>query len=162
MSRLPLAAFPLAVALGVVAPGAPAQTLADLGFMTGCWRGTTPSGIVIEESYTTPSDNVMLGTTRYLEGTRARQFEFTLITADEEAVTLLPYPGGRASEHAFTLTAVGEGSARFEAPEHDFPRRIAYHRASDGWLVARIDGGEGSDRSQQWRMAPVGCPVAGG
>lgn len=44
-----------------------APTLHDLAFMTGHWNGAFQGRNgegVIEEQYTSPSDNVMLGTTR--------------------------------------------------------------------------------------------------
>ncbi|HLS47992.1 MAG TPA: hypothetical protein VK012_05695 [Gemmatimonadales bacterium] len=56
------------------------------------------------------------------------------------------------------MTQSGPDSALFEAPEHDFPRRIRYTRGTDGALTALIDGGEGSDRVQEWRMKPMSCP----
>ena len=47
------------------APTTPSR-LHELGFMTGCWRGLSGNGSTIEEQYTTTSDNLILGVTRYL------------------------------------------------------------------------------------------------
>lgn len=134
--------------------------LEPLAFMSGCWRRESGgAGAVLEEIHTTPSENLMLGLSRYLRNGRAVQYEFSRITADTGGVVLLPYPGGRPSEHGFHLTHVDEASALFEAPEHDFPRRIRYTLTEDGSLVARIDGGEGDERVQEWRMEAVSCRV---
>ena len=133
--------------------------LADLGFMTGCWQGTFESRGqrgVIEERYTSPSQNVMLGTTRYLIGERTVQFELTTILLGDSGIVMTPYPRGRASDDGFTLTAVSAGEAIFEAPEHDFPKRIVY-RGSSETLIARIDDGAGGDRSSTWEMKRVAC-----
>ena len=137
--------------------------------MTGCWNGTfqgrTGEG-VIEEHYTSPSENVMLGTTRYSPGGPGGAVR-THHDADREdgVTTLLPYPGGRPSADGFTLTRVvrtGEAvEAVFEAPEHDFPKRIIYRSEGDR-LVARIDGGEGSDQAQTWEMRSADCSGAEG
>lgn len=145
--------------LSLSAPGerAAAQTLSDLAFMAGCWEGQAGGGTVIEEHYTTPSSNLMLGTTRYLRDGATRQFEFTRITAGRDGVVLLPFPGGTASADPFRLTTVEADRAVFEAPEHDFPKRIIYRRDADGSLVARIDGGEGSDQASEWRMDAAPC-----
>ncbi|NNM04550.1 MAG: hypothetical protein HKO65_05555 [Gemmatimonadetes bacterium] len=143
-------------------PSAP--SLADLAFMSGCWNGSFQSHDgegVIEEHYTSPSENVILGTTRYLLDGRAVQFELTTLRAGEDGViTMLPYPGGERSPDGFRLTRVirtGEAvEAVFEAPEHDFPKRVIYRGDGDE-LVARIDGGEGSDQASTWEMRPVAC-----
>lgn len=161
----------IAVALGVAASlflptGAatqtgPPTTLDDLAFLAGCWRGDFANGGSLEEFYSSPSANLIVGTSRFLRGDRAVQFEFSRITSDSSGITLLPFPGGRPSEHTFRLTAVDVGSALFEAPEHDFPKRIRYVLGEDGTLTARIDGGAGDSRAQEWRMQPVACRQPG-
>jgi len=129
------------------------------GFMAGCWRGDFPSG-TIEERYTPPAGGLMLGTTRYLKDGRAVQFEFTHIAEEGETVVLTPYPDGMRSEHAFRMTSSAAGRVVFEAPEHDFPKRVAYHKAPGDSLIARIDGGEGSDQAMEWRMGRIDCDQA--
>lgn len=133
------------------------ESLAGLAFMSGCWRGDFANGAAIEEFYTAPSENVMLGLSRFMRGARTVQHEFSRITADSTGVFLLPYPGGRASEHSFKLTSLESGRAVFEAPEHDFPKRIIYRRNEDGSNTARIDAGEGTSQVQEWPMRPVPC-----
>jgi hypothetical protein len=134
-----------------------AATLGDLAFMAGCWRGEFENGAALEEVYTAPSANLILGLSRFMRGDRAVQHEFSRITADSTGIALLPFPNGRPSEHAFRLTALEAGRATFEAPEHDFPKRIRYARGADGSLTARIDGGTDDARAQEWRMQPVPC-----
>ena len=155
------AAASLTLVSGASTQGGPRATLDDLAFMAGCWRGDLGNGAALEEFYSSPSANLIVGTSRYLRGDRAVQFEFSRITADSSGITLLPFPGGRPSEHAFRLTAIDAGSALFEAPEHDFPRRIRYALEGDGSLTARIDGGADDARAQEWRMRPVACRDSG-
>lgn len=153
-----VAASILGAGITLLAPPAlAAQSLDDLRFMAGCWRGEFPNGAALEEVYTMPSTNLILGLSRFMKGGRAVQHEFSRITADSTGISLLPFPGGRPSEHAFHLTTLTAESATFDAPEHDFPKRIRYTLASDGSLTARIDGGAGDSRVQEWRMAPAEC-----
>jgi hypothetical protein len=159
---MPLVLLGPILALAHPAPGpqeAP-RDLSRLAFMAGCWNGafSARDGATgtIEERYTSPSLNVMLGTTRYLLDGRAVQFELTTIRLEEAGIVLLPYPGGTPSEHGFPLTSVSEAEAIFEAPEHDFPKRIIYRRSGDE-LRARIDGGEGSEQGAEWQMSAVAC-----
>jgi hypothetical protein len=133
------------------------HTLDDLAFMAGCWRGEFANGAALEEIYTAPSANLILGLSRFFRGDQVVQHEFSRITADSTGIALLPFPGGVPSEHAFRLTALTPGSATFEAPEHDFPKRIHYTAAADGSLMARIDGGTDESRAQEWRMRPLPC-----
>jgi hypothetical protein len=132
----------------------------DLRFMSGCWHGTFESdkGVgTIEEHYTEPASNLMLGTTRYLRGDEAVEFEFSAIRRDDRGVWLTPYPGGVASPDAFRLTSAGGDLAVFEAPEHDYPKRILYRRDADGTLNARIDAGAEDPDGREWRMKPAPC-----
>lgn len=125
-----------------------------LAFMAGCWEGASGEGR-IEERYT-PAANVMLGTTRYLRDGLVTGFEFTLIEARDGAVVLTPHPDGIRSAHGFRLQPGGD-RAVFAAPEHDFPKRIAYAPAGPDSLTVRIDGGEGSSEASEWRMGRVDC-----
>lgn len=147
----------LAIAQPVSAQAPASASLNDLAFMAGCWRGDFANGAALEEFYTQPSANLMLGLSRFMRGQRAVQHEFSRITVDSTGIALLPFPGGKPSEHAFRLTSIDSGRAMFEAPEHDFPKRIRYAKGADGSLTARIDGGEGDSRVQEWRMRPVSC-----
>ncbi|NIR77116.1 MAG: hypothetical protein GWO00_01565 [Gemmatimonadetes bacterium] len=154
----------LLLALALLAPGPDARTqesprprLEVLEFMAGCWRGEFGRDGVIEEAYMRPAGGLMLGTTRFLRNGRAVQHEFARIVEDSAGVFLRPFPGGSPSPARFRLTAADGRTAVFEAPEHDFPKRIVYRENADGTHTARVDGGEGSEESQEWVMRPVGC-----
>ena len=45
---------------------APAPPLSAIAFMTGCWTGPSSNGATIEERYSEPSDNLMIGMSRYV------------------------------------------------------------------------------------------------
>jgi hypothetical protein len=131
--------------------------LGAVAFLTGCWRGRFLDGrTLIEERWTPAEGGLVLGTTRFFRDDRAVDFEFGLIRADSVGVLYLPHPRGRASEHAFRLTRSGDDLALFEAPEHDYPRRIQY-RLDENGLEARIDAGADDAEPRIWRLAPMPC-----
>ena len=142
--------------LGAVPPGG--SPLSGVAFLTGCWRGSYGAGQVIEERWTPPAGQLMLSNTRFLRDGRVVDFEFGMLAAEDGAVLLTPYPRGNRSEHAFRLTAGGAGRAVFEAPEHDYPKRILYQLLEDGRLLARIDGGADDLEPRSWSLDPVSCP----
>src|SRR5690606_16785532 len=94
------AGFAQHAAPGMSAPES-AASMEALRFMAGCWRTVPGSAAVLEEYYTTPSANVIVGVSRELRDGRTVQFEFSRITANETGVVLLPHPGGRPSAHGF-------------------------------------------------------------
>lgn len=157
------------LAVLIVALPVPGETkrqdyaLGDLAFLAGCWSGSLgdESG-VMEEFYTVPSENLILGTTRYLRKGTAIQYEFTRIEKIDSGIRMVPYPGGEPSQDAFRLTSLRNGVAIFEAPEHDYPKRIIYRANRDGTRTARIDAGAGDPKGQEWELQPVDCPRSGG
>lgn len=131
--------------------------LAAVASLAGCWRGVFLDGrTVIEERWTPPEGDLMLGTTRFFRDGRAVDFEFGLIRADSAGVLLLPYPRGRASAHAFRLTESEDGRWIFEAPEHDYPKRILY-RLEGMQLEARIDAGPDDPEPRVWTLQAEPC-----
>jgi len=146
------------VAAGLAArSSAPPGPLSGLGFMAGCWRGEAGGGSVIEEYYTEPSENVMLGVSRYLRGARVTGFEFTSIVREDSAIIVTPRPEGQRPV-PFRVTRFGKDSVVWENPTHDFPRLIAYRRLPGDSLCARIEGpGREGTRSEEWRMKRIRC-----
>jgi hypothetical protein len=147
----------LVVLVSAPFPGAAqAPALGNLAFMAGCWNGDAGRGRIIAESWTKPTVNVMLGTTRYLAGDRTVSWEFTLIEADSTGITMTPHPRGQTPT-PFRLVRLAPDTAVFENPAHDFPQRIIYRRAADT-LIARIEADTPRVRGTEWRMTPVACP----
>ncbi len=141
-------------------PGA--GPLASVAFMAGCWRGTSSDGrTVIDERWTPPEAGMMLGTTRYFRDGRAVDFEFSALRATPEGPALLPHPKGRASEDLFVLRAAGRGWASFEAPQHEYPKRIRYERSRSG-LTVTVDGGSDDPSPRRWRLQAGSCTAASG
>ena len=131
--------------------------ISDLGFMAGCWRGLTRSGTTIEEFYTPPASNLIVGATRYVRDGRVVDFEFTRIDQTDSGAVITPHPKGVRSV-SFTPKVIERNRAVWQNPTHDFPQRILYTRVADDTLVARIEGHTPSgDRALEWRMARATC-----
>ncbi len=142
-----------AVACGQAVRG----SVSELGFMAGCWRGLTRSGTTIEEFYTAPSSNLILGTTRYVRDGRVVDFEFTRIDQTDSGAVITPHPKGARSV-SFAPKVVEPNRVVWENAAHDFPQRIAYVRVADDTLVARIEGRTPSgERAMEWRMGRASC-----
>ena len=137
-------------------PGAP--TIADLRFMTGCWRGASGRGGVIDEYYTPPSDNLMLGVSRFSKAGRVTSYEFTTIAARGDSGVVLTARPSTQPPADFRLARLEPGLAVWSNPRHDFPQVISYRRVAADSLAARIQGPspEGT-RSSEWRMGRVSC-----
>jgi hypothetical protein len=157
-----LPALLVALLAGSEASAPPAPTsrpsLADLGFMAGCWRGASGGGAVIDEYYTPPSENLILGVSRYSKGGRVTSYEFTTIAAEGDSdLVLTPRPLGQTPAD-FNLAKLRPGMAVWSNPRHDFPQGISYRRLWADSLVARIEGpGPGGTRSSEWAMGKVPC-----
>jgi hypothetical protein len=136
---------------------APPAPLATLDFMAGCWRGPAGPESIIEEYYTAPSDNVMLGVSRYMKAGRVTGFEFTSIVREDTAIVVTPRPEGQQPAQ-FRVTKLARNSVVWENPAHDFPTLVAYRRLPGDTLVARIEGpGPQGTQSEEWRMTRVRC-----
>lgn len=139
------------------------RPLAELAFMAGCWRGDVGVDRTVEEHWTAADSDVMLATTRFLDGNtgRTRAWEFSRVVADSAGIILLPAPNGEVAGE-FRVTRATGGEAWFENPAHDFPKRIVYRRVEEGWLLVRLDGGHGGggvEEEVEFRLQRVPCPA---
>jgi hypothetical protein len=122
-------------------------TVADLAWISGAW--VLESGPRrIEEHWTAPASNAILGMSRTLRGSRMVAFEFLRIVERPDGIYYVAQPGGRPATD-FKLTRFDGSTAVFENPQHDFPKRILYTRNPDGSLTARTDAGEGVAENAQ-------------
>lgn len=142
------------------APGRPG--LDGLAFMAGCWRGISGGGAIIDEYYTPPSANLMLGVSRFTRAGRVISYEFTTIEARGDSGLILTARPSAQSPAEFALTRLEEGVAVWSNPRHDFPQMITYRSIGRDSLAARIEGpGAGGTRSSEWRMGTVPCAGGG-
>jgi hypothetical protein len=133
---------------------APKVALADLSWMAGSWSGTS-RGIEMEEHWTAPKGNSMIGMHRDVGKGRTMLFEFLRIEQQGDQIVYLSMPNGRSPATPFPLKEVTGTRVVFENPTHDFPQRIIYWKDGND-LRARIEGTmNGKPGSEEWRWAPA-------
>lgn len=136
--------------------------ISKLKFMSGCWGGSLGSDkdkVDVEEFWSTPSENLLLSTTRYLKKGRATGFEFSRIeVTDSGAVVFAARSSGEAVEDVYTMKTLVDDYVLFENPtKKKFPQRIMYRMATDGALIPR---NEGEGPSVEIRFRRIKCPGA--
>ena len=128
----------------------PKMALADLAWMAGSWSGTA-HGIDMEEHWTAPKGNSMIGIHRDVGKGRTLLFEFLRIEQLGNQIVYLSMPNGRSPATPFPLKELSGTRVVFENPEHEFPQRIIYWKDGND-LRARIEGTmKGKAGSEEWR-----------
>lgn len=181
-----LAAFLAATLVGAVAsaqsPAAPAATpattttapaeqrapedgaLAPLAWLEGCWRGDV-NRREYREHWMPLHGGPLVGTSQTVVDGKAQGYEYLRIEAREDAVYYVAAPSGR-KEEAFRLAerSVDRTNDRndqifvFVNPALEFPQKITYRRASEGWLYAVVEGKVGgADRTVTYPMRRIDC-----
>lgn len=130
-------------------------SIADLSWLSGSWSGES-NGVRMEEHWTAPDGNSMVGMHRDVGKGRTMLFEFLRIEQRGDQITYLSMPNGRSPATPFPLKELTGTRVVFENPAHDFPQRIIYWK--DGAdLRARIEGTvNGKAGSEEWRWSPGG------
>ena len=137
MRTLKLLALGTLVACTTGATVAESPSAAGLDWLAGHWCMES-GGEFIEEHWLPSRGDVMLGVGRTVKGGKTLNFEFLRIERVAASTNYIAQPQGGAPT-VFRMTASGANWARFENPEHDFPKRVEYRRTPDG-LHAEIAG----------------------
>jgi hypothetical protein len=128
-----------------------ASDVQRLAWLEGVWTGTTASGMAIEEHWTSPAGNGMVGMHKDVKNGRMVGFEFLRIEPrDSTGACYVASPNG-APPTRFCAIELSESRVVFENLEHDFPQRILYWLDGAGRLHARIEGKvRGEEKHQEW------------
>jgi hypothetical protein len=119
-----------------------ALALRDIAWLAGNWE-LTRGDQCVEEHWTLPSENSLIGMSRTVAKNRTTEFEFVRIEARPEGVFYVAQPGGRPPVD-FKLTSDSAGELVFVNPGHaDHLKRIVYRREGTDRVTARIEGEEG-------------------
>ena len=127
-----------------------AQSLSDFAWLAG--TRAMKGNALIEERWTEPASNMMLGLSRTVRGDKVVEFEFLRIESRADGIYYVAQPGGRPQTD-FKLTKWDGTEAIFENPQHDFPKRVIYRKQPDNVVVARVDGGAGT-KGQDFTFKP--------
>jgi hypothetical protein len=124
-----------------VAPSAQERDLSAFAWLAGVWEATQGNRAV-EEHWTTPTANAMIGMSRTVTGDRTAEFEFLRIEKRGADLFYVPQPSGRPPV-SFKLTSSDSGRFVFEnTTGDDRVHRIEYRRDGDSGLVARVEGAQ--------------------
>jgi hypothetical protein len=135
---LTLAVVLLSAAVQAQAPTTK-PTLQDLAWLAGQWR-IEQGDRLVDEQWMAPAGGLMMGMARNVQGGKVREYEFTLLRQEPNGDILYIASPSKQAETVFKLTSLSGGTAVFENPEHDFPKKIVYARRPDGSLLAAIEG----------------------
>lgn len=137
--------------------------LAPLAWMHGCWEGKVNQRDFREEWLPLAGD-MMIGVSQTTLRGKTVDFEYLRLEPRPEGVFYIAAPSGK-NEAAFRLagqtTAVG-GDEVFTfvnaTPGVEYPQRIIYRHASEGWLYASVEGKiKGVDKQVIFPMRRVDC-----
>src|SRR5262245_38894552 len=148
--KLPCATLMLAVA--VAAPQAADVQMSKLTWMAGDWTQTS-SNRVIEEHWSTPSANGLIGMSRTVRDGRTVSFEFLRIEQRESGTFYVAQPNGRPPTD-FKLASWTDTELVFEGDGSDKVKRITYRKQGTNGLAATVEGEEnGRAFKQEFRYA---------
>jgi Domain of unknown function (DUF6265) len=140
----------------------PTGPLAPLAWMRGCWEGKVNQRDFREE-WLPPASDMMVGVSQTTLRDKTIDFEYLRLESRPEGVFYVAASSGK-SEAAFRLagqTASG-GDEVFTfvsaTPGAEYPQRIIYRHASEGWLYATVEGKiKGVDKQVIFPMRHVDC-----
>jgi hypothetical protein len=140
----------------------PTGPLAPLAWMRGCWEGKVNQRDFREEWLPTASD-MMIGVSQTTLRDKTIDFEYLRLESRPEGVFYVAAPSGK-NEAAFRLagqtTSGGDEVFTFvnTTPGAEYPQRIIYRHASEGWLYATVEGKiKGMDKQVVFPMRRVDC-----
>lgn len=140
----------------------PTGPLAPLAWMRGCWEGKVNQRDFREEWLPSAGD-MMIGVSQTTLRDKTVDFEYLRLESRPEGVFYLAAPSGK-NEAAFRLagqtTSGGDEVFTFvnATPGAEYPQRIIYRHASEGWLYATVEGKvKGVDKQVIFPMRHVDC-----
>jgi len=118
------------------------QNVTALAWISGCWE-TTGEGRTTIERWGKATDNLMLGTSQTVKGTKSVAFEYLRIMGSTNGLNYVALPSNAKEPTAFAAIKVTANEVVFENSKHDFPQRIIYRQDKPESLFARIEGKQG-------------------
>ncbi len=123
------------------------EQLKSLHWIEGTW-GKTDGEDVLDEVWSAPSGDSMMGVFRWTKGGKVWLFELLTITIDDGRLVFrfrhfgrdqVPWEG-KHDALTFYLKSIKEGEVVFENPERDEPRRFVFRRVDGDKLLVRVEG----------------------
>ena len=146
------------------APTKEVAALEPLGWLEGCWRGDVNQR-EYREHWMPLRGGMLIGVSQTVMQGTMQSYEYLRLESRPDGVYYVAAPSGKA-ETAFRLQeqTVDKAEGRndtiftFASPRPEFPQRIVYRRASEGWLYATVEGKVGgADRQVTYPLRRVDC-----
>src|SRR5829696_103049 len=132
--------------------------IAPVSWLAGCLEMRSANRVV-EEQRMAERGGTMLGMGRTVGGRGLSDYELTLIKEDGARLLFEAHPKGQPPA-TFVARVANSDSVVFEAPEHDFPRRVGYRRIGADSVLAWVEGTvNGKDRRIEFPYRRVACPA---
>ena len=129
--------------------------MASLSWMSGCWAFER-NGARMEEHWSKPAGDLMLGYSRTMRPGRPVFFEQLRIELKDGELTYIPLVG-KQGPIPFTLKKSGANVVVFENATHDYPQRIAYERVGDELKAKTELLDTANPRTQAFNYKRVSC-----
>lgn len=146
-------------------PQAPEDSpLAPLAWLEGCWRGTVNQR-EYREHWMPLRGNLMLGMSQTVLAGKTQDFEYLRLESRPDGIYYVALPAGQ-NETAFkfggqTVITIGDRSDDafpFTHPTLEFPQKLTYRRATEGWLYVSLVGKvKAVDKEVMYPMRRVDC-----
>ena len=133
----------------------------SMAWLEGCWQGNVNKRD-FREVWLPHRGGMMLGVSQTVLEGKTIDYEYLRLENRSDGVYYVAAPS-RKPESAFKLTdaSVDKEDAHtytFSDPAREFPQRISYRRASEGWLYAELAGKVGgAERKVIYPMRRVDC-----
>ena len=142
-------------------PGSEPLAMESMAWLEGCWQGNVNKRD-FREVWLPYRGGMMLGVSQTVMEGKTIDYEYLRLENRSDGVYYVAAPS-RKPEAAFRLTdaSVDKEDAHtftFSDPAREFPQRISYRRASEGWLYAELAGKvSGAERKVIYPMRRVDC-----
>jgi hypothetical protein len=152
---------------GAPEPKAPTRevtALEPLAWLEGCWRGEVNQR-EYREHWMPLRGGMLLGVSQTVMQGKMQTYEYLRLESRADGVYYVAAPSGKA-ETAFRLQDPiadktgdrNDGIFTFGSSRPEFPQRIIYRRATEGWLYATVEGKVGgADRQVTYPLRRVDC-----
>ena len=136
----------LALLAGALSAAEPqTKTLADVDWLVGVWRNVPGERMTFEEHWTAPAAGGMMGMFRLMSGDKVAVYEYLLLEASDEGVTMRMRhyrPGLVDADPAPIRLKLAEASKEklvFENLDNDKLKRVTYAVNADGQLTVSVE-----------------------
>lgn len=140
--KIPFAITLLLVATLVAVAQDAKAPVTSLSWIAGCWE-TSDNGRVTTERWSKATENLMIGTSQTVKGTKSVAFEFLRVVNNGHGLMYVAQPSNAKEPTAFAVKTITANQVVFENLKHDFPQRIIYKQSKPDALDARIEGKQG-------------------